>query len=162
MEKQKQRRVKGLACRMHLTDLGLIKSPLSVSAGCGRARRRQGGRHLSGQGVLLASGHELSDTSSSPVLPMYLHQSHWKFPRDEFDLPHLRGDVWRKHKEQQPASPSPRGGHAAVLWRLSHSPWTQKEGFNSTVWMLRCSCRCCLWCFARSAWLLWSHSVEQQ
>lgn len=55
--------------------VGLIKLPLSVSAGCGQAQRRQGGRQLSGEGIFLTSGHELGDTLSSPVLPVYLHQS---------------------------------------------------------------------------------------
>lgn len=74
-------------------DLGLIKMPLSVSAGCAQSQRRQGGRQLSSQCIFLTSGHELSDTLSGPILPKYLHQSQWKFPRDEFDLVHLCSDV---------------------------------------------------------------------
>lgn len=65
-------------------DLGSIKMLLRLSVGCGQGRRQ-----LGGQCIFLTSGHELSNTLSTPIFLMYLHQSQWMFPRDEFDLLHL-------------------------------------------------------------------------
>lgn len=58
-------------------DLGLIKMLLRFSVGCG-----QGCRQLSGQCIFLTSRRELSDTLSTPIFLMCLHQSQWTFPRD--------------------------------------------------------------------------------